>query len=86
MSANTFGKHSVIIDTDTASLVLELVRTLDFQTMAKAQVMALNALQLNLEAVLEEEKVESLVGAVEVFDDGVNSQEFTNSTDNVGDR
>ena len=65
MSANTFGKHSVLIDTDTASLVLELVRTLDFTLMTKAQVMALNALQLNLEAVLEEDKVESLMEEVE---------------------
>lgn len=64
MFKNTFGKHQILIDTDTAKTVLELVRTLDFATMTKAQVMALNGLQLNLEAITED-KVESLISKVE---------------------
>lgn len=54
MSSNTFGKHEILIDTDTVNTVLELVRTIDFQTLTRAQVMQLNGLQLNLEAIKEE--------------------------------
>ena len=56
MSFNTFGKDQILIDADTAKTVLELIRTLDFQSMTKAQVMAMNGLQLNLEALIEESK------------------------------
>lgn len=53
---DTFDKYTIKIDVDTAETILELVRTLDFHTMTKQQVCALNALQLNLEAIKEEAK------------------------------
>lgn len=54
MQADTFDKYTIRIDMDTAETILELVRGLDYSTMTKAQVWALNALQLNLEAIKEE--------------------------------
>lgn len=57
MSTNTFGKYQLLIDTDTAQTVLELVRGMDFTLLSKAQVMALNGLQLNLEAITEADKL-----------------------------
>lgn len=54
MQADTFDKYTIKIDMDTAETILELVRTLDYSTMTKRQVWALNALQLNLEAIKEE--------------------------------
>lgn len=78
MNTNTFGKTSILIDVETAQTLLELVRGMDFTTMTRAQVMALNAFQLNAEAIIEEDNIK--------YDDGVNSQQFTNFTDNVGDR
>ncbi len=54
---DTFGKYTIRIDVNTAETILELVRTLDYSTMTKAQVSALNGLQLNLEAIKEEANV-----------------------------
>lgn len=51
---DTFGKYTIRIDADTAGTLLELVQQLDFQAMTKAQVMAMNGLQLNLQAIKEE--------------------------------
>jgi hypothetical protein len=53
METTSFGKYTVKIDVETAETLLELVRTLDFTTMTRRQVMALNGLQLNLEAIRE---------------------------------
>jgi len=55
METTSFGKYTVKIDVETAETLLELVRTLDFTTMTRRQVMALNGLQLTLEAIKEEQ-------------------------------
>jgi hypothetical protein len=55
--ADTFGKYTIKIDVETAETLLDLVQTLDFSTLTKSQVYALNGLQLNLEAIKEEANV-----------------------------
>lgn len=57
MNTDTFGKYSIRIDADTAETILSLVQGIDYATLTKAQVMALNGLQLNLEAIKEEANV-----------------------------
>jgi hypothetical protein len=54
LQADTFNKYSVRISVETAQTLLELVRELDYSIMTREQVMALNGLQLNLEAIKEE--------------------------------
>jgi hypothetical protein len=49
-----FEKHTIKITAETAETLLELVRKLDYSEMTAGEVMALNGLQLDLEAIKEE--------------------------------
>ena len=56
MQPDTFDKYSIKIDIETAETILELVRGLDYSKLTKSQVWGLNALQLTLEALKEEQQ------------------------------
>ena len=54
MQVNTFGKYTVQMTTDTAKRLLGLAQKMDYSDLEASEVMDLNAVQLQLEAILEE--------------------------------